>query len=91
MHGNHELKKKKNVQLAGVKIRANGVKQATMSQIKEYQMQKHHARQTTCTLLTWRCLSRMFPKKRYVSRNPCDRAHSRTLTTLFCSGCSTRP
>lgn len=39
----------------------------------------------------WRCLSRMFPKKWYVSRNPCDRAHSRTLTTLFCLGCSTRP
>jgi len=26
-----------------------------------------------------------------VSGNPCERAHSRTLTTLCCSGCKTRP
>ena len=33
----------------------------------------------------------MLPKNLYVSGNPWDRAHSRTLTTLCCSGCSTRP
>ena len=33
----------------------------------------------------------MLPKNLKVSGKPCDRAHSRTLTTRCCSGWSTRP
>ena len=41
--------------------------------------------------VTCLCLSRIEPKNLYVSGNPWDLAHSRTLTTRCCSGCNTRP
>ena len=50
---------------------------------KRISNQKHQANQAICTLLTWRSLSRTVPHQQYVSWNPCDQAHSCTVTALF--------
>ena len=70
----------------GENNRANGVKQAAIKQIKECQMQKHQANQTTCTLLPWRSLSRMVPHHRYMCHRILVTEHIPTLLRL----CSVR-